>query len=149
LTGTVEQSRAAGRYLRFLGLATLLTLAVALVGVAAAQVWAGARVGMVPALIAGCCISWLASALGGVPVLLAELAGDRGDQSGGPARRAAAGLSSLAVRFAAELVFLVALVWSGRFDRVPLLLWAAVSYLVLLAADTKYALGPRGPAPNR
>jgi hypothetical protein len=146
LTGTVEQSRAAGRYLRFLGLATLLTLAVALVGFAAAQVWAGARVGMVPALIAGCCISWLASALGGVPVLLAELAGDA---AGGPARRAAAGLSSLAVRFAAELVFLVALVWSGRFDRVPLLLWAAVSYLVLLAADTKYALGPRGPAPNR
>jgi hypothetical protein len=136
--GTVEGDggarRAAGRYLRFLAVAGALTLGLALLGVLPTR-WAAGDEG-IPALFAGCLVSWFASALGGLPILLAELAED-------PARRAKALVGSMVLRFAVELLLLVAIAWSGRLDRGPFLIWAALSYLALLAVDTNYAQGPR------
>ncbi len=136
----------ARRYLRFVAFAAVLTGAVAGLGVLLTR-WLGGE-GAVPALLAGCLVSWVASVLGGIPILLAEMAGT--DKGGDPALRFRAVLGSMVLRFAIELLLIVVIAWGGRLDRGPFLIWAALSYLALLAADTKYALGPRpsGPAPG-
>jgi hypothetical protein len=138
------------RYLRFVALASAVALAAALLGVLPTRWLAGEPA--VPALFAGCFVSWAASVLGGIPIALAEAA-EHGSGAGSALRfkavRFKAVIASMALRFALELVLIVAIAWSGRFDRGPFLIWAALSYLALLAADTKYALGPRrlaGPA---
>lgn len=133
------------RYLRFVALASAVAVAAALLGALPTRWLAGEAA--VPALFAGCFVSWAASVLGGIPIALAETA--ESGAAAGSALRFKAVIGSMALRFALELVFIVAIAWSGRFDRGPFLIWAALSYLALLAADTKYALGPRrlaGPA---
>lgn len=136
--GSEGRGRGAGGYLRFVLLASILTGAVAVLGVLPTR-WLGGE-SAVPALFAGCLVSWFASILGGLPVALAEAGA-----AGNSALRFKAVLGSMVLRFAVELLLIVAIAWSGRLDRGPFLIWAALSYLALLAADTKYALRP-GPA---
>jgi hypothetical protein len=123
--------RAAGSYLRFLAWAAAITAAVAALGAVPTRRLGGE--GALPALLAGCAIGLIASAVGGVPVALAAGAGRRADLA--PAVLAAMGL-----RFAVALALGLAAALSGWFERGPLLVWLALSYLALLGADTKYAL---------
>jgi len=122
-----------GGYLRFLAWVTGFSLAVAALG--AYPVWKRWGGDAVTGLAAGCAVSWLASALGGLP--LAFAAGDR-------SQRALASLQSLVLRFGLEIALVLLGVWMagwmGGFARSPFLAGAAVSYGILLIVDTRYAL---------
>lgn len=125
-----DRPRTGGTYLRFLAMASALAAAVALVGLLPTRRLGGP--GAVSAMLAGCAVSLIASACGGVPIALAR--------GGSGQARLQAVLLSMAVRLAVELALVLAAALSGLFPRGPLLVWAALSYLVLLAADTGFAL---------
>jgi hypothetical protein len=115
-------------YLRFLAWTVALAAGIALLGYLPTKRWGGE--GAVRAMLAGCGVGTVASALGGVPVLLFwEVGGATGV------------LAAMAVRFAAALGLGLAAALTGSFERGPLLLWMAISYMVLLTVDTRYALG--------
>jgi glycosyltransferase involved in cell wall biosynthesis len=121
-------------YLRFLAWTVALAVAIALLGYLPTKRWRGE--GAVRAMAAGCGVGVVASALGGVPVLL---------WSGGTGATGASGvLAAMAVRFAAALALALAGALSGEFERGPFLLWVAISYMALLTVDTRYALGSLG-----
>jgi hypothetical protein len=121
-------------YLRFLAWTAALAVVIALLGYLPTKRWGGE--GAVRAMLAGCGVGVVASALGGVPVLLF---------SGTPGGAGASGaLAAMAVRFAAALGLGLAAALSGSFERGPLLLFMAISYMVLLTVDTRYALGGFG-----
>ena len=90
------------------------------------------------AMAVGCVISLVASAMGAVPVVLARRHVGTDSQAGG--RRVTAVMMSMAVRFLVVLILAVAAALSGLFVTAPLLVWLAISYLALLAADTMFAL---------
>jgi len=121
--------RTAGGYLRFLLQVIALAIALGLLGALPTRRLAGE--GALPALVAGCAIGVLASALGAAPVAL---------RLGG----AQAALASMALRFAVALGLGLAAALSGLFARGPLLVWVAISYMALLVADTRYALSALG-----
>lgn len=87
----------------------------------------------VPAMLAGCAVGVLASLVGGLPVLWSR-------REPTPAERLNGMLFGLALRFGVALALGMAAALSGLFARYPLLLWVAISYLALLAVDTRYAL---------
>ncbi len=92
-----------------------------------------------PAMIAGCSISALGSLVGVIPILRA---------AGRPARvMPNAVLLATALRLAVVALLAVAVVLSGWFERGPLLLWVAISYVVFLFVDTAYAVRLGGSAP--
>jgi hypothetical protein len=124
-------SRSFARYLRFLALALVTTAGLVLVGwVPTARLGGREAVG---AMLAGCGASLLASAIGGLPIALT---------SGiSPGALAPTVLAAMAVRMVVALAAAVVLALSGWFTRAPLLVWTAVSYVVLLTADTWYAVG--------
>ncbi|HEV7517246.1 MAG TPA: hypothetical protein VGR07_13170 [Thermoanaerobaculia bacterium] len=121
-------------YLRFLAWTVALAVAIALLGYLPTKRWGGE--GAVRAMLAGCGVGGVASALGGVPVLLFSGTGGASGASGV--------LAAMAVRFAAALALALAGALSGRFERGPFLLWVAISYMALLTVDTRYALGSLG-----
>jgi hypothetical protein len=121
-------------YLRFLAWTVGLAILIALIGYLPTKRWGGESA--VRAMLAGCGVGVVASALGGVPVLLFS---GTGGMSGGTGA-----LAAMAVRFAAALGLGLAAALSGSFERGPLLLWLAISYMVLLTVDTRYALGGFG-----
>lgn len=123
------RSPSAGGYLRFLAWVVAVTAALALVGWVPTRRLGGEDA--IPAMLAGCAVGILASALGGVPIALVQ---------GGPAARMQALLLSMAIRLGAVVILAVAAVLSGWFPRAPLLLWVAISYVVQLVVDTRYAL---------
>lgn len=123
---------AAGGYLRFLMWAVGVTVVAVLLGWLPTRRLGGEEA--VPAMLAGCAVSLLASALGGVPIALARRAGST------PQARMQSLLMAMGVRFAAVVVLAVAAVLSGLFLRVPLLLWVAIGYAVQLVVETRYAL---------
>ncbi len=82
------------------------------------------------AMLAGCAIGLVGSLLGGLPVIL-------GGGRTAPVFRALAGT---AIRLAATAALAAGAALSGRVAVVPLVAWTAISYLVLLAVDTRYAL---------
>lgn len=120
----------AGGYLRFLMWAVGVTVVAALLGWLPTRRLGGEEA--IPAMLAGCAVSLLASALGGVPIALARGASQ--------ANRMQALLMAMAVRFAVVVVLALAAVLSGLFLRAPLLIWVAISYAVQLAVETRYAL---------
>lgn len=120
----------AGGYLRFLAWAVGVAAAAALLGWLPTRSLGGE--GAVRAMLAGCAVSVVASAVGGVPIALA-----RGKA---PAARMPALLMAMGVRFGAVVILGLAAVLSGLFDRAPLLIWVAVSYAAQLVVDTRYAL---------
>lgn len=134
---------AAGSYARFLVWAVAVAAVAALLGWLPTR-WLGGDEA-VSAMLAGCGVSVLASALGGVPIALSRGAGLAGSTPAAvAAARMAALLKAMAVRFVAVAVLATAAVLSGLFPRSPLLIWVAISYSAQLVVDTRYALANDG-----
>lgn len=115
------------RYLRLLALLAGLAAALAAVGYLPTARLAGEP--GTGAMVAGIAASLLATALGGLPLLLSPAS----------ARDAAtAPLLAMALRFLVVVVLAVALALSGLVPVAPTLLWLALSYLVLLTAEAAF-----------
>lgn len=114
------------------GLQTLgLSAAAVLLGYFPTVRLAGAATVM--SMVAGVAVSLVASWAGAVPVAFMRN------------RAAAIGLSNLVmgamlVRFFVVLALALSIALSGKVDRAVFLIWVGISYMVLLAADTHYAL---------
>ena len=121
----------AAEYLRFLAWAVSVGVALALLGYAPTRRLGGEEA--VPAMIAGCLIGVLASAVGAVPVALARRRGAR-----------TATLQGMLVSMALRLTVVVALglsaALSGWFATRPLLIWIALGYMAQLALDVWYVV---------
>jgi hypothetical protein len=126
-----EARTPAAEYLRFLAWVVGVAVLIALVGALPTRRLGGEEA--IPAMIAGCVIGALASAAGGIPI-----ARGRGETE--PAERLKVMMFSMALRLAVVVGLGTAASLSGEFDRVPLLLWIAIGYVVLLAVDTRYAV---------
>lgn len=123
----------AAEYLRFLAWAVAVAALVAALGYVPTRRLAGE--GAVPSMLAGCALGLLASAAGGIPV-----ARSRRLPAPAPAQRLQAMMLSMGLRFGVLAVLGASAALSGWFERGPLLLWVAISYLALLAVDTRYAV---------
>jgi hypothetical protein len=127
---STTRQRAAAGYLRFLvwslGLVSLAFAA----GYLPTRAWVGGLARR--AMLAGCAIGLLASWLGAIPVALAAARGSNGGQQ--------VVFGAMALRLLVVLALVLPAAFSGWFARAPLLVWIAVSYVVLLAVDTRYAL---------
>ena len=131
-----ETRSAAGDFARFLILAGAVVVFVAGVGYVPTKRLAGSDGTL--AMAAGCVISLIASAMGALPVVLARRNAGTDSQAAG--RRVTAVMMSMAVRFLVVLFLGFSAALSGLFVTAPLLVWLAISYLALLAADTMFAL---------
>ncbi len=115
--------------LRFLALAVATAGLLMALGYLPTLRWGGETA--IPAMLAGCGLSLIASLVGAVPVLWA-----RGQP---PMVAVPAAMGSMALRLALVLVMAVAAVLSGWFATKPLLIWVAISHPVLLVIDTWFA----------
>lgn len=131
-----ETRSAAGDFARFLILAGAVVVFVAGVGYVPTKRLAGSDGTL--AMAVGCVISLVASAMGAVPVVLARRHVGTDSQAAG--RRVTAVMMSMAVRFLVVLILGVAAALSGLLVTAPLLIWLAISYVALLAADTMFAV---------
>jgi hypothetical protein len=116
-------------YLRFLVYAVAVGAGLVLLGYAPTRRLGGEEA--LPAMIAGCVIGILASAVGALPVFLARRSGRWSPLQGM--------LVSMALRFAAVLAFGLSAGLSGWFASRPLLIWIALGYVAQLPLDTRYA----------
>jgi hypothetical protein len=121
----------AAEYLRFLAWAVGVGAALALLGFAPTRRLGGEAA--LPAMIAGCAIGVLASAVGALPVALGRRAGARTAALQGM-------LAPMAARLAAVLVLGLAVGLAGWFETRPLLLWIGLSYVAQLALDVWYVV---------
>jgi hypothetical protein len=121
----------AAEYLRFLAWSVAVAALVAALSWVPTQRLAGE--GGVRAMLVGCALALVASAAGGVAVA-------RSRRAATPAARVPAMMAAMVLRFVVLLALGAAVALSGRFERTPLLLGAAVSYLGLLVVDTWYAV---------
>ncbi|HXO20719.1 MAG TPA: hypothetical protein VOA87_12450 [Thermoanaerobaculia bacterium] len=140
---TGDQRRAAVDYLRFLAWTAVLVTAIALLGWLPTRAWGGK--GAVLAMAVGCGVGVLAAAAGGLPVALA--AAGRGREK--DRERFGAALQAMILRLVVALAAGVAATLSGKFARGPFLVWVAISYVALLAVDTRYTLGVLGRSSKR
>ena len=89
-----------------------------------------------PAMLLACGVCFVGSAVGGVPI--ATAARRRAEANPG-----IEGLKLFTASMVLRLLLVAALagavIWLLGPERKPFLLWLAISYLVLLAADTGYA----------
>ncbi|MEE9297094.1 MAG: hypothetical protein V3W34_19305 [Phycisphaerae bacterium] len=113
-------------YLRLL--AVSVACCVGLIGVGYLPTVHIAGAGAVTGMLLGVSVSLAASALGAIPVCLAL--GQGRDNA------ANAILAGMCLRFLVVLILVASLAFSGLVDRVVLVVWVAVSYLVLLLVDT-------------
>lgn len=91
--------------------------------------------GAAVAMLAGCGVSLLGSWASAIPMLTAKkVPGGAGVQ---------AVMGSMAVRFAVVLAGVLAIALSDIVVRGPFLIWAGISYLVLLVPDTWFLLRRR------
>jgi hypothetical protein len=132
---TGSQSPAAARsatagYLRFLAWAVAVGILSALLGYAPTRRLGGE--GALPAMMAGCAIGVIASAVGALPVAFSRRRG----ASGSPLQ----GLMSMAARTGALVVLGLSVGLSGWFEIHPLLIWIALGYGAQLALDVWYAV---------
>lgn len=118
-------------YPRFLALTVGLSAVLMLFGLLPTQRLGGRPA--VEAMVAGCAISAVAGAVGALPVALIAARITPGQVT----RRI---LGSMVLRLIVALGLGLAAVLSGWFAPRPLLIWLAIGYVVLLVADTGYAL---------
>ena len=118
-------------YLRFLAWVVGVAVLIALVGWLPTRRLGGPEA--IPAMIVGCAVGALASALGGIPVA-------RGRGATDPAQRLNMVMLSMGLRLAVVAALGAAAAFSGQVERVPLLLWIGIAYVALLAVDTRYAV---------
>ena len=116
--------------MKFLALSLSTTVAVLILGYLPTIRLAGKDA--VTEMVAGCCISFVASLIGMIPVWLAHR-----NPSGNVAM---AVLASTVVRLFVAMVLSLSIALSGLMKITPLLLWVAISYLVLLLTDTVYVV---------
>lgn len=127
---SVRRGRFVRDYVRLVAVALAVTVVIASAGYVPTLRWAeGDRI---PAMIAGCAASWAASCVGAAPLARAL--------SRPTPERATAILASTTIRFFVVLALVVPLTLSGWFDRVVFVVWVAISYLLLLAVDTCFAV---------
>lgn len=118
------------RCLRFLVSSTAVTLGLILVGYLPSRHWAGPEA--VTAMIAGCAISYLASVVGALPLLLL-----------GPApveRRTHRAMAGMGLRMAFALMLGTVVATNEVLEKAPFLISLALSYLVLLVTDTRFSI---------
>ena len=123
--------RETGRgYLGFSGWACGTTVLLVLLGWLPTKRYAGSDALL--SMFAGCGISLFASLAGAVPILRAR---------GKPAREAiVAVMAAMGLRVCLVVILGLAAVLSGWFQVAPLLIWLALSYVVLLVVDTRLAV---------
>lgn len=113
-------------WLAFAGLAAAVAAAVA--GVGALVVSPGARA----SFLAGCAAAWIAALAGAVPLALEAVR---------PGREAILAVGKAALfRFVFALGAALVAILAGGFDKGPLLLGLAGTYVILLGAETAYLL---------
>jgi hypothetical protein len=120
---------AVAEYLRFLGWVVGVGVALALLGYAPTRRLGGE--GALPAMVAGCVIGAVASAVGALTVLSARRSGSALPLQGM--------LAGLALRFATTMILGLSVGLSGWFETRPLLIWIALGYVAQLALDARYA----------
>ena len=120
------------RYVRFLGLAAGLVVALCAVGYLPTRRLFG--VDAVGSMVAGCGISLVAAALAGW--LLTAVGAET------PEARMQRGFLAMVVRLAVVVVLGLAASLSGEFARAPLLFWMATAYVVLLPLEVRLAIMP-------
>lgn len=125
-----SRRRAVAGYLRFVAWTVGLAALALAAGYVPTRTWVGAPA--LPAMLAGCAIGLLASWVGAIPVALAAA---REVKAGQPIA-----LGSMALRLFVVLALVLPGALSGWFARAPLVVWVGISYIVLLAVDTRYAL---------
>ena len=98
--------------------------------------------GALPAMIAGCAIGFVASAVGALPAALSRRSGRAAPLPGAPLSGAPLPgiLGAMVLRLATVLVLGLSAGLSGWFASRPLLLWIALGYVAQLALDTRYAI---------
>jgi len=126
---TASRSPVAG-YLRFLAWAVAVGVAAALLGYAPTRRLGGE--GALPAMMAGCAIGVIASAVGALPIALSRRPG--------AAASPLQGLISMGVRAATMVVLGLSVGLSGWFESRPFLIWIALGYVAQLALDVWYAV---------
>lgn len=114
--------------MKFLALSFTATLIIAGLGYLPTLQIAGENA--IKAMVAGCFISFLASGIGVIPVLLA-----RREPTSNITQ---AILISTGLRFLLVLMLTLSIALSGWFETAPLLIWVAISYMALLTIDTLF-----------
>lgn len=117
-------------FLRFLAWAAAIGIALVLLGYPATRRLGGEEA--VPAMLAGCAIGIIASAVGALPVFFARRSSSRDPVQGM--------LLSMALRLAAVVVLGLAAGLSGWFEIRPLLIWIVIGYVATLPLDVRYAV---------
>ena len=117
------------RYLKFVGVLAAIVLALMLIGFLPTRAIAGE--GTWPSMFVGCLVSLVASAVGAVP-----LAMNSGDTSGGMQLA----FMAMAIRLAAVVAGGVVAASIPGLSAPVVLIWIAISYMVLLIADTRFGL---------
>ena len=127
---TPSRSPAGGEVLRALALLAIVTAGMITAGYVPTKRIGGPEA--VSAMFAGCAVSVISSAIGMMPLAFAG--------RGSPRVAVRAVLVSMALRFVAVLVLALSVGLSGWFARAPLLVWVAISYVMLLVVDTVHAV---------
>lgn len=83
-------------------------------------------------MAAGIAVSLIGSWAGALPVALSR--------AKGPSGAGSLVLAGMLVRFVVVLGLALSIALSGQVDRAPFLIWVGLAYLILLVADTHYAL---------
>lgn len=121
---------AGARYGRFLGLIALVTIGLVVVGWLPTRRLMGAD--GLSALVAGCAASLAASAAGALVVLRKVVNGTA---------VVTAAMTAMGLRVLVLVPLAAVLITAGWVEPKPFLLWLAISYMVLLVADTRLMQG--------
>lgn len=119
------------RYARFVLLLAGVTVLLLAIGFLPTRALAGE--GSWPSMLAGCLVSFVASALGGIPLGLG-----RGSGAGAPGLQLA--LMSMALRLALVVAGGILVVSVPGVEVPVALVWVGISYLALLVPDTRFGL---------
>jgi len=117
-------------YAVFVSVAFFSAGVIGVIGYLATQIWRDGQ--GVSSLLAGCGISLISSCVGAVPVAWVL--------SCGSGQIAHAVLGATAARFGTALLLVAPLVLGGWANKEWLVLWVAISYVLMLPADTLLAV---------